>query len=203
MFSIFFTANSQTYSFDFLTKYVSKDLKGNAQKDQVIYFNSDDFSYYLRLFRTPQSFYAILSDLKGRQTHVFDVVEQKNQGGINFKFKYVESKKMLINKEKYKNFRFEFEEISSDSLNLKIYNSKKAKRPTDEYSFIVKSANKPMFPMMRISAMFPFNDFSDLVLNRNVIVQKSKLTCRLHKCNCEIVLAEHKNVELDLKIPKS
>ena len=60
---IFLSLNSQlysqkSYSFDFLTKYKSKitDSKKSGVWDNVNYFNSDDFNYYLRLFKRNTEF---------------------------------------------------------------------------------------------------------------------------------------------------
>ncbi len=69
--------SAQTYNFDFLTKYVSTDIKTLNSKEFVTYNNSDDFSYYLKLRKTQGDFSATLYDHENNSAHNFSVEESK------------------------------------------------------------------------------------------------------------------------------
>ncbi|MBU4538010.1 MAG: hypothetical protein L6264_13375 [Weeksellaceae bacterium] len=110
LFFLFISGNSQTYSFDFLTKYVSGEKA--KQHETVMYFNTDDFSYYLKILRTPYDFTAYLFDENLMKIHQFNIIEQKNNSDITFVFQYKSSGKLTSNQKQYKNYQFVFNEIS-------------------------------------------------------------------------------------------
>lgn len=86
---LFAIGNSQTYSFDFLTKYIAVGKNEKVQNEVVNYFNTDNFNYYLRLLRGSENFYAYLTDEEQNKVHEFEVTEIKNGTGIIFSFKYI------------------------------------------------------------------------------------------------------------------
>ncbi|MCG2781927.1 MAG: hypothetical protein L6264_13370 [Weeksellaceae bacterium] len=51
--------------------------------------------------------------------------------------------------------------------------------------------------------MHPFEGISVLDANQNIMVEYAKYTCPTTKCECEFSLADYKNVELDLVVPKA
>ena len=85
----------QKYSFDFLTKYDSKSTDSNrpGSQDVVNYFNSDDFNYYLRLFKNKSGFYAYLYDYSKMKWHKFDVKEYYKNGVLESSTNYKNGKK--------------------------------------------------------------------------------------------------------------
>ena len=78
--TFFSFAFSQTYHFDFLTKYSSTNFKTKNIREIVSYNNSDDFSYYLRLNKTKEDFTASLYDHEKNVEHYFSVKETKING---------------------------------------------------------------------------------------------------------------------------
>lgn len=194
----------QKYSFDFLTKYESKSTDSNrpGSQDVVNYFNSDDFNYYLRLFKNKSGFYAYLYDYSKMKWHKFDVKEDYKNGELQFTFDYAGTKQLTWSKSSFKNYRFEFSNVSDKSANLKIYKNQKAAKPLREYTFQLKKANKNLFPMIRIAMMHPYENIEALDITKNVIVEKASDICIERECNCEMTLTAYKNVELDLVIPK-
>ena len=77
---------AQTYQFDFLTKYSSKDSQHQFAREFVTYNNSDDFSYYLHLKKSESDFTAKLYDHKSNLAQNFSVKESKVDGKIQFQF---------------------------------------------------------------------------------------------------------------------
>ena len=204
LFTILFFSNflsSQTYNFDFLTKYSVQNTHKTAIHTAVNYFNSDDFSYYLVVKRNNTKLEGTLIDRERNKAHRFEVKESKVKGEVLFQFVYEYS--YHLKTFNYTNYRFEFGEISNTSpkqVNLKIYNRKRAKKPIYEHQLTLKEANKNLFPLYRISMMHPFESSINLNFEGNYIVSKSNT--KNGKINCEFKLEEYKNVELQINLPK-
>jgi len=199
---LFALAHSQTYSFDFLTKYISVDKKEKVQHEVVNYFNSDNFNYYLRLLRSTENFYAYLTDEEKNKVHEFEVSEDKKVTDIIFSFKYIKTNSLHKHPISPKHYRYEWSEKTSNGATLKIFKTKKAKKPSSEYQFSFKKANKNLFPIFRVAIMHPFENEKNININENLIVEKAKYICNYPPCSCDFRLAEYKNVSLDLSIPQ-
>lgn len=202
LFFLFSLANSQTYSFDFLTKYVSQGKNQKSQSEIVNYFNSDNFNYYLRLMRGSGYFTAYLTDYELNIQYEFNVIENKKGNEIAFQFEYLNSNKLNLKPSLRKNFRYEWKKINNNEAVLKIFKTKKAKKPVEEYQFTFKKSNKNLFPVFRMAAMHPLENEKNVNIDENFIVEKAKNICNYPPCSCEFRLAEYKNVSLDLVIPK-
>lgn len=199
---LFALAHSQTYSFDFLTKYISVDKKEKVQHEVVNYFNSDNFNYYLRLLRSTENFYAYLTDEEKNKVHEFEVSEDKKGTDIIFSFKYIKTNSLHKHPISPKHYRYEWSEKTSNGATLKIFKTKKAKKPSSEYQFSFKKANKNLFPIFRVAIMHPFENEKNINIDENIMVEKAKYTCNYPPCSCDFRLAEYKNVSLDLSIPQ-
>lgn len=197
----FVLSSAQTYSFDVLTKYISAGKNNKILSENVVYFNSDNFNYYLRLMRGPEYFYAYLFDNELNKVHEFEVIENKNGKEIVFRFEYVASNKLVKNTISQKNYRYEWSESSNDVKILKIFKTKKAKKPTKEYQFFFKKSDKNLFPIFRISVMHPFEDNSMINIADNLIVEKARSICTNPPCSCDFRLDDYKSVSLNLVIP--
>ena len=199
---LFFSLSfSQTYQFDFLTKYSSTSSKTKNIGESVTYNNSDDFSYYLRLNKTKEDFTASLYDHKRNLEHYFSVIETKVNGEIRFQFTYINSAKLLTST-LMKNYRYEFSEISATDpkvVSLKIYLSKRAKKPINEKEFTLQKANKNLIPLYRSEFLREYSDDGELQKVGNYIV--SKAIEKYKTVTCEVVLKEYKNVDLQLVVP--
>lgn len=199
---LFFSLSfSQTYQFDFLTKYSSTIVKTKSIGESVTYNNSDDFSYYLRLNKIKEDFTASLYDHKRNLEHYFSVIETKINGEIRFQFTYINSAKLLTSN-LMKNYRYEFSEISATDpkvVSLKIYISKRAKKPINEKEFTLQKANKNLIPLYRSEWLCEYSDDGELQKVGNYIV--SKAIEKYKTVTCEVVLKEYKNVDLQLVVP--
>ena len=114
---VFSLSFSQTYHFDFLTKYVSTNPKNKNVYESVSYNNTDDFSYFLQLRKNESYFRATLYDHQRNLAHYFSVVESLANGEIFFQFIYENSHRIKFSNNA-KNYRYEFSEIPNDSLKI-------------------------------------------------------------------------------------
>ena len=200
--TFFSFAFSQTYHFDFLTKYSSTNFKTKNIREIVSYNNSDDFSYYLRLNKTKEDFTASLYDHEKNVEHYFSVKETKINGEIRFQFTYINTAKLLTST-LMKNYRYEFSEIYANSpkvVSLKIYPSKRAKKPINEKEFTLQKANKNLIGLYRSEWLHEYSDDGELQKVGNYFV--SKAIEKYKTVTCEVVLKEYKNVELQIVVPE-
>ena len=200
---LFFSLSfSQIYDFDFLTKYASTNVKTKNIRESVNYNNSDDFSYYLRLNKTKEDFTAHLYDHQRNLEHYFSVKETKVNGEIRFQFTYINSARLLTSSS-LKNYRYEFSEISADNpkvLKLKIYSSKRAKKPINEKEFTLEKANKNLIPLYRSEYLHENAHDGEFQKLGNYII--SKAVEKYKTVTCEVVLKDYKNVDLQIVIPE-
>lgn len=192
----------QTYDFDFLTKYTTSNSKNTFSNDLVNYFNSDDFSYNLRITKHDKELNAILSDHKSKIGHFFKITTFKFQDEIQFKFTYDYS--FQIDPKRYNNdYHFEFAEQPNNlgkEVVLKMYRNQKSKKPILTQTLTLVKANKNLFPIYRLSAVLHFWNYEELLYDGNFMISKSveKLGSRF---TCEINLKEYKNVNLQITLP--
>ena len=198
---LFSLSFGQTYQFDFLTKYASTNSKNKTTKETVTYNNSDDFSYYLKLRKTEDDLNATLYDYKKSLAHNFSVQETKVNGAIRFEFNYLNTAKLQTSTSP-KNYRYEFAEISANTpkvVSLKVYQSKRAKNPAAVQILTLEKFNKNLIPLYH-SEFTHLYDKNDNVSNLgNYIV--SKAVEKYKNFTCEVVLKEHKNVDLQITLP--
>jgi hypothetical protein len=200
--SFFSCAFSQTYQFDFLTKYSAENLTTKSIRESVTYNNTDDFSYYLKLKKTEDDFQASLYDYNKSLVHYFTVKETKLNGEIRFQFTYLNSTQFRTSNS-LKNYRYEFAEISANDpkvVSLKIYASKRAKKPSSEKEFTLEKANKNLIPLYRSEWLHQYGNQESGQNLGNYIV--SKAVEKYKYFTCEVVLKEYKNVDLQITLPK-
>lgn len=190
---------SQTYQFDVLTKYNSKSSTDKYTKDFVNYFNTSDYSYNLSLSKSKSRFVALLFDKRRNLIHYFKVIESKDRGEINFQFAYEYSLKKSFST-MVKDYHYAFSEPSDSSpkeVTLKIFKSKKSKKPIHEQILTLQNSEQNLFPIYQsgLLAHFP----SKQVLPGNYTIIKAVETCS--KCSCEVTLAENKKISLEIKLP--
>ena len=204
IFFAFALANSQTYSFDTVTKYVLNNAKKKGIKESVNYFNSDDFNYFLKVTRVPDYLSATLFDSKTGLAHHFTVKESKSNGNIFFAFEYDYSYKLnakhLINQKQYITFG-EISESSPKQVSMQIFSSKKAKKPIAKHVLTLQPASKNMFPMFALSRSAKYMLTTDADLPGNYMVVRDDITEK--KVSCEFVLEDHNDVKLKITLPKT
>lgn len=192
---------SQTYHFDTLTKYNSKNSLTQNTTAFVNYFNTEDFSYTLSLAKSDHRFVALLFDRTSNLTHYFTVLETKEKGETKFQFKYDYSFKNFITKN-LKNYYYEFSEPSGFSpkeVTLKIFKNQKSKKPIVEQKLTLQDSDQNLFPIYQnvLLTQYP----SEQHFPGNFMVSKALETCK--KCACEIDLLENKKISLEIKLPEN
>ncbi|KIA90462.1 hypothetical protein OA86_00760 [Kaistella jeonii] len=192
----------QTYDFDFLTKYKAHNSKNNYNFDSVNYFNTEDFSYYLKLSKDEKFLSAFLFDEKRKFVHYFKVTESNIKHEIQFEFLY-EYSYPFIAEHRFENYHFEFSSISESSpkeITLKVFKSKKARKPVFEQTLTLQTANINLFEIYRKSILSYLHTADEISFPGNYIVKK---VVEKHKDYiCEIELVEYKNVELEIVLPE-
>ena len=199
IFSIFscICFQAQTYHFDFLTKYSSTSSKTTAER--VRYHNTDDFSYFLNLYKSVRDFTAILYDRKNNLMHHFSVVESKKAQDIEFSFSYSYSEKS--NFQRPSNYRFEISEISASPkiFSLKTYTSKRAKKPFSECIMTLRKANKNLMQLYGSDAVLWNNETKDLAeIGKNIITEARE---KYQNTSFDVILKEYKNVNFQITLP--
>ena len=204
IFFAFALANSQTYSFDTVTKYVLNNAKKKGIKESVNYFNSDDFNYFLKVTRVPDYLSATLFDSKTDLAHHFTVKESKSNGNIFFAFEYDYSYKLttkhLINQKQYITFG-EISETSPKQVSMQVFSSKKAKKPFARHLLTLLPAPKNMLPMFAMSRSYNYVLMNEVKLPGNYMVVRDDIT--EDKISCEFILEDYKDVELQITLPKT
>ena len=204
IFFAFALANSQTYSFDTVTKYVLNNAKKKGIKESVNYFNSDDFNYFLKVTRVPDYLSATLFDSKTDLAHHFTVKESKSNGNIFFAFEYDYSYKLnakhLINQKQYITFG-EISETSPKQVSMQVFSSKKAKKPFARHLLTLLPAPKNMLPMFAMSRSYNYVLMNEVKLPGNYMVVRDDIT--EDKISCEFILEDYKDVQLQITLPKT
>ena len=189
---------AQTYQFDFLTRYGSSI--SNTTFETVRYNNTNDFSYFLNLFKDVNDFMAILYDRNSKIIHHFSVVESKVGQEIEFHFTYEYSRK--TNYSEPNNLRIEISEISESPkiISLKTYTSKRAKKPIAECIMTLRKANKNLILLYRSDALLWNSDTKGISDIGNYIIAESQEKYRNN--TYKAILKEYKNVNFQLTLPK-
>ncbi len=189
--------SAQSYGFDFLAKYSFQNNLMQTE-DSVWYFNSDDFSYYLKLIKLEDGMTSTLFDIRNDLAHRFKVIESNNKDDIQFSFIYEYS--YSIKKRPKSKERAEFTDVSASpkQVLMKIYR-KKTKKPACEHLLKLVPANKNLFPMYAISHSDSLQPAESLHYSGNFIVTKDQIS--EGKTSCALILSEHKNVDLTIKLP--
>ena len=191
---------SQTYHFDVLTKYNSKSSSNKMSTDFVNYFNTADYSYRLSLAKSDSRFVALLFDRSKNLIHHFKITESKDRGEIKFQFTYEYSLKKSFST-MLKDYHYAFSEPSESSPNevtLKIFKSKKSKKPILEQILTLQNSEQNLFPIYQSALLAHFP--SKQVLPGSYTVIKAVEIC--NECSCEITLAENKKISLEIKLPE-
>lgn len=192
----------QTYDFDFLTKYKTHNSKNNYNFDSVNYFNTEDFSYYLKLSKDEKFLNAFLFDEERKLVHYFKVTESNIKNEIQFEFLY-EYSYPNVAEHHFENYHFEFSAISESSpkvTTLKVFKSKKARKPEFEQTLTLQPANTNLFEIYRKSILSYLHTADKINFPGNYIVKK--VVEKHRDYTCEIELVEYKNVELQIVLPE-
>lgn len=201
---VFSKLNAQKYSFNTLTKYSSKYDKIN--REQIVYSNSKNDSYFLGLIKNQYSFAANLYDYENLKIHRFTVIESKIKNEIFYKFKYEKTNELFYFKKKYySKYVFAFQTLNlNDSIRkvkLNVYKNSKKKKSLIEYELEIKNYSDNLFPAFRISCVHPYEGLDKLNIFENGVVMKATgETFSGHEIKFK--LEELKRINFELDIPK-
>lgn len=188
----------QTYQFDVLASYEMSRPKYVKPMENVVYSNTENQQYYLKVHRYDSEFFAILFDHQSKLKHVFNVNETKKGNAPFFDFSYVETQKLKPEISSFTNFRFELNQFNSNNVHLKIFNGKNKKKVNSEYDFTLEENEKNLFFIFRQALMHSYENWTDLDPNRKGIVKKALWK---NKKNTEISLKTFKEVNFTITLP--
>ena len=114
--------SAQTYDFNKEVIYTFEN--GNRKSESIIYVNTKNDTYYLKILKNEEKSFAKLYDFKKNRIHHYDLIEIKGRND-KFDLKYISSKK-YYSQINYKGYGYEFLENDGKNL-LNIYQTKKKK----------------------------------------------------------------------------
>lgn len=188
--------SAQTYDFNKEVIYIFEN--GNRKSESIIYVNTKNDTYYLKIFRNEEKSFARLYDFKKNRIHHYDLIEIKGRND-KFDLKYIDSERYYDHLGmNYNSYGYEFLENSGKNL-LNIYQTKKKKKIYKNFEFETEENEENLFPAFRISCLHPFEYNNQLTFNKNVVVKKSKITYKENTCDCNLKKIE--NINFTLNIP--
>lgn len=194
-----FFLTAQSYTFDVLTKY--KRVYKGKEWESTVYSDSENQTYFLFLYKDHGKTTARLYDTKKRSIYNFNVLETLSNKEVFFDFKYVNATKLQLNESRFKNYRYEFKTVKTDSLKSQIefraYDSNK-KGTERTIHFVALKTPKSLFHIFQFSCLHP-HEFENLIPNGNYLVEYAKETTRDNE-NIEYKLIELKEVNFKLDV---
>lgn len=182
------------YIFDCLTKYSVRNPKVGPKEEAVLYSNSKDSSYYLKVYRKEKQLHATLFDLRNKLQHEYKVLQHVNNDDVFFNFSYLGSRE----REKVaENFNYTIENNAVGT----VLTVRSLKKNSELYTLTMNTAPSETntFNGFIHSVFCPFVGFdgikSDEPIFVNTAVLKSKTSV------CEFSLQEFKQVSLLLEVP--
>ena len=177
------------FKFDLLTNYVV--IVNNKKKQEIIYSNSKDDNYLLKINGSGKRHRATLYDFKKSVIHSFKVIHK-----VKKEFKYQHSTNYFNNK-----INYSFEELES---NIKY---KKIKVLVSENSKItwqiitLENSEHNFFSIYRVSCLHPYEKFDKIKYPGNYIVT-SGIGKTKGGFDIKTKLLTVKSSKLEINIPK-
>lgn len=193
--------SQKTYDFNFLTKFKTSLIdhqKSSRTTDAITYFDIDNFSYFLKVSKANNQYYAKIIDFENNLFHSFKIIEHKKGSEIYFSFVYESSREFKQNLSK--NVWSNFTEITTDGKEkhtlLQIFQNKKSKKSLD-FQLTLQTSNVPLFSIFKLSFLHPFEGVKGIDMKENFIVTKA-----VRDDGCFYTLVEYKNVDFVVTVPK-
>ncbi|SKC06256.1 hypothetical protein SAMN05660477_02731 [Soonwooa buanensis] len=193
-----FSFSQKTYNFDKELVYLL--YKGDEKKnlfEESVFINSEDNSYFMKIFGSEGQKFALLYDITYNVRHDFDLIKNKEKGEIYFDFKFDRSINLNL-KQKAKNPNFEFSSFAN-KRQLIIYKNDKRKSLREIITYSTKPTDKNLFFAFRAIALHPFELNQDFDSNENILVENAKIVKEKQTLNYELKFT--KDVDLTLEIP--
>lgn len=146
---------AQAYNFNLLTRYVSTN---GFYKENIVYSNKANDSYFLRLYLHNSKYKAILIDLYRLKQHFFKVTESYNdKNEIFFKFDYLNTNSITMRKDAHIfNFKFDVKKIDSTFKIVEMKTLKHKKKIISKATLKIKTYPYNMFSLFRFSNLHPY-----------------------------------------------
>lgn len=195
MLSFFSAQKTKFYTFD---KEIIYTFEALAKKtDTSIFINSDDDSYFLRVYSGIAGSTAKIFDWKNKQIHIFNLNKNPKKGENYYDFHFNKTTNLsassTIKKEK-----ISIEDLSNENnKKIVIYTSKHKKRIDREVTFSTLTYDKNLFFAFRFIALHPYEQATNIDINDKAIVEKAIV--KNGKLLCNYKLKTINPVSLDLK----
>ncbi|WP_300675355.1 hypothetical protein [Soonwooa sp.] len=189
-----FSFSQKKYNFD--KELVYSFYKGDQKKnvsEESIFINSEDHSYYLRIFGSGNQKLALLYDAPNNVRHDFDLIKNAERSDNYYEFKFDRS---IIPKSN-QSFRKPIFEIESSQISF--YNNESRKKISKKITFKDKAYDSNLFFAFRAIALHPFESITELDPHQNILVENAKITTGKQILNYE--LKSIKDFNLTLTIP--
>ncbi|WP_312324384.1 hypothetical protein [Soonwooa sp.] len=193
-----FSFSQKTYNFDKELVYFL--YKGDEKKklfEESVFINSEDNSYFMKIFGSEGQRFALLYDITNNVRHDFDLIKNKEKGENYFDFKFDRSLNLNL-KQKAKNPNFEFNSLDKNHQ-LVIYKNDKRKNRREIITYSTKPTDKNLFFAFRAIALHPFELNQDFDSKENILVKNAKILRGKQILNYELKFT--KDVHLTLEIP--
>lgn len=97
-----------------------KRIYKGKEWESIIYSDSESQTYFLFLYKDHGQTTAKLYDTGNSKVYNFSVLETLSDKEVFFDFKYVNSTKLQLDESRFKNYRYEFKTLHTDSLKSQI-----------------------------------------------------------------------------------
>lgn len=188
---IFNFSFSQNYHFDLAVKYRVENSKTKNLISGITYFNTKNWTYYLKIIKYEERVIAVVFDYERNIEIAFDCEELSNKQIGNFKYNNTYS---FSNQEI--NRKYSINRINDSNANIKLFFTKKIKKPYCELNLVFSSSNINLFPVFKFQMIDHPEMFSDLEFNENIAVIEANIGKNLH-----YKLLEKKDINLDISAP--
>ncbi len=197
--------NAQMYEFNTLTKYLTTFQQDKTER--IIYTNSDDDTYSLRVIKYACSFKAVLIDYQNLKIHNFEVIEINTTDEITWGFAYENTMKIeKYSKDNFSKHIFDFKTMESNDsikkIRLSVYRNSKKRKLWMVLDLELKEHKLNLFPAFRINCIHPYEFATKLNIFENYIVLNAKGNSLYGSC-IEHKLLEYKAVKFELTLPNN
>jgi hypothetical protein len=193
--------NAKEFEFDVMTNYSYKN--GDNTNNIIVFTNSKDNTYYLKLLNVIDSWEARLYDYKELKIHYFNVIEEKTKVGFINRYVYKNTTPISSTEiREFKDYTFEFKTIeeseNSKIMILNIFKNVKKKKPLRSFQLELIPNSVNSFNGCKVSCIHPYELIEKLYLDEECLVKNIKdLTYKTHDYN----LVDHQIINLKLTSP--
>ena len=196
--SFFVYSYSQKYDFDAVSVYATENKKLNTTFNNVMFSNTKNPGYFLKIKNIGNHLLAYLYDLSDNQQHIFKAFDNKNNQEQPFTFEYLASEKITFEKSFSK---IESLVISKNRNNktatIKVVKNKN-KKPIGEYHLNFDDDERNLFFIFKNNYFSLMEDYRDFEIKESGLVINAMF---YGNSNCSYVLKKFAPTKLQLTVP--